>query len=107
MFSFAGDTIVDPFLGSGTTTLAAKNLGRHSIGYEINEDFQQVIGEKLYSKTGSMSPEVDMVITPRRNHRINFGAERDKLPYIFKDPVGFDKKSDPRLKSFGSKINKV
>ncbi|MBW2135600.1 MAG: site-specific DNA-methyltransferase, partial [Deltaproteobacteria bacterium] len=39
MFSFVGETVLDPFLGSGTTSLAAKNLDRHSIGYEINEDF--------------------------------------------------------------------
>ncbi len=107
MFSFVADTIVDPFLGSGTTTLAAKNLGRHSIGYEINEDFQQVIEEKLYSETNPVSAEAAIVITPRCKHRIDFAAQRDKLPYIFKDPVGFDKKSDPRLKSFGSKINKI
>src|SRR4030042_1915607 len=39
MFSFAGDTVLDPFLGSGTTSLAARNLGRSSVGYEINSDF--------------------------------------------------------------------
>lgn len=39
MFSFVGDTVLDPFLGSGTTCLAAKNLNRNSIGYEINKDF--------------------------------------------------------------------
>ncbi len=40
MFSFAGETVLDPFLGSGTTTLAAINLNRHSVGYEINADFR-------------------------------------------------------------------
>jgi len=39
MFSFAGDTILDPFLGSGTTSLAAENLERNSVGYEINKKF--------------------------------------------------------------------
>jgi len=39
MFAFVGDTILDPFAGSGTTNLAAKNLGRNSVGYEINSDF--------------------------------------------------------------------
>ena len=47
MFAFVGDTVLDPFLGSGTTSLAAKNLNRNSIGYEINKDFIPVIQEKL------------------------------------------------------------
>jgi site-specific DNA-methyltransferase (adenine-specific) len=47
MFSFANDTVLDPFLGSGTTCLAAKNPGRNSIGYEINNDFLPVIKSKL------------------------------------------------------------
>ena len=47
MFSFVGDTILDPFLGSGTTSLAAKNLKRNFIGYEINSDFLPVIKERL------------------------------------------------------------
>ena len=47
MFSFVGETIFDPFLGSGTTALAARNLGRNSIGYEINPEFITYIKQKL------------------------------------------------------------
>ena len=36
MFSFVGDTILDPFIGTGTTARAALALGRNAIGYEIN-----------------------------------------------------------------------
>ncbi|WP_017715644.1 DNA-methyltransferase [Kamptonema formosum] len=39
MFSFVGDTVLDPFLGTGTTALAAANCGRNSIGYEIDEAY--------------------------------------------------------------------
>ncbi len=35
MFTYPGDTVLDPFLGSGTTTKVAKTMGRNSIGYEI------------------------------------------------------------------------
>ena len=41
MFSFAGETVFDPFMGSGTTALAARNLQRNSIGYEINPDYKK------------------------------------------------------------------
>jgi site-specific DNA-methyltransferase (adenine-specific) len=39
MFSFAGDTILDPFLGTGSTTIAAIRAGRHSIGNEIEPKY--------------------------------------------------------------------
>lgn len=47
MFSFVGETVLDPFLGSGTTTKAAASLGRSSIGYEINEQYLDIIKNKL------------------------------------------------------------
>jgi site-specific DNA-methyltransferase (adenine-specific) len=47
MFSFYGDTILDPFLGSGTTSRAALELGRNSMGYEINRDFLETIKNKM------------------------------------------------------------
>jgi len=47
MFSFVGETVLDPFLGSGTTVKVALELQRNAIGYEINEDFLEVIKEKI------------------------------------------------------------
>jgi len=47
MFSFRGDTVLDPFLGSGTTVKVALDLGRNGVGYEINEDFLRIIEEKI------------------------------------------------------------
>jgi len=39
MFSFVGDTVLDPFMETGTTNLAAKNWGRHSVGFEIEPSY--------------------------------------------------------------------
>lgn len=47
MYTFWGETVLDPFLGSGTTTLAAHLEGRNSVGYEINAEFEEMIREKL------------------------------------------------------------
>ena len=47
MFTFVGDTVLDPFLGSGTTVKAALNLGRNAVGYEINPDFLEAIPKKI------------------------------------------------------------
>ena len=52
MFSFYGDTVLDPFLGSGTTSRAALELGRNSIGYEINKEFLETIKTKIGIQKG-------------------------------------------------------
>ncbi|MBI5409275.1 MAG: site-specific DNA-methyltransferase, partial [Nitrospirae bacterium] len=101
MFSFFGDTVLDPFLGSGTTCLAAKKLGRNSVGYEVNKDFLPVIREKLKISRD----EKDFKIIIQQNKEIDYSKEINGLPYVFKDPVKFDKKIDPRKLKFGSKID--
>jgi DNA modification methylase len=105
MFSFVGDNVLDPFLGSGTTALAAKNLRRNSIGYEINEDFLPVIREKLGLKQGSLFQDSSFEILTQKELRTDFKEEINKLPYIFRDPIKFDKKIDPKKMRFGSRID--
>ena len=105
MFSFVGDTILDPFLGSGTTSLAAKNLHRNSIGYEINEYFLPIIKEKLGLRQRTIFQDETFEVIKQENINIDFKEEIKKLPYVFQDPIKFDKKIDPRKLSFGSKID--
>lgn len=47
LFTVEGDLVLDPFLGSGTTTVAAKTLGRNYLGIDINEEFCQIAKERL------------------------------------------------------------
>lgn len=47
MFTFVGDTILDPFLGSGTTVKVALELNRNGVGYEINKNFLNFIKKKV------------------------------------------------------------
>ncbi len=105
MFSFVSDTVLDPFLGSGTTSLAAKNLRRNSIGYEINKDFLPIIKEKLGIKQNTISQDMAFEIIRQEGTKIDFKEKIKKLPYIFKDPIKFDKKVDPKKLRFGSKID--
>ena len=51
MFSFVGDTVLDPFLGSGTTALAAARWGRDSIGYEIEQPYVAAVRSRLEAET--------------------------------------------------------
>ena len=103
MFSFVGDTVLDPFLGSGTTILAAKNLNRNSVGYEINSEFLPIIKEKVGINQLSTLAKFE-VFTQQLCNR-DWEAKIQKLPYIFHDPITFDKKIDPKRMSFGSKID--
>jgi len=105
MFTFVGDTVLDPFLGSGTTTLVAKNLKRNSVGYEINGDFLPTIKEKVGCAQKLSFEECIFETSEQEKLLINFSDEIKKLPYIFKDPIKFDKKIDLKRLQFGSKID--
>lgn len=103
MFTFVGETVLDPFMGSGTTALAARNLGRNSIGYEINPEFKSYYDSKV------MVPSL-LVNAEYRYEKDNtfFSVEEgiDRLPYIFRDPLKMNNKIDIKQLQFGSKIDK-
>ena len=82
MFSFVGDTVLDPFAGSGTTILAAKNIERNSIGYEINPEFIPVIKDKLGSNQIDIH-DTEYEFIEQKKQTIDFEAEIARLPYIF------------------------
>jgi DNA modification methylase len=46
-FSYVGETVLDPFVGSGTTLLAAADLRRNGIGYEINPEIAAIAVKSL------------------------------------------------------------
>ena len=103
MFAFQGDTVLDPFMGSGTTNLAARNLGRHSVGYEINPEFVEIAKQKL----GVNQPDLVGTEYEFQNDKPSRDLERaiEQLPYRFSDPHKLDKKIDPRKLSFGSRVD--
>jgi len=105
MFAFVGDTVLDPFVGSGTSNLAAKNLGRNSVGYEINPEFIPVIKQKIGANQMNFQ-DTNFEFIKQKPLTIDFAKEIEKLPYIFKDPHTLDKKIDVKKLQFGSKLDK-
>jgi len=105
MFSFVGETVLDPFAGSGTTALAAKNTGRNSVGYEINPEFIPLIQEKLGTSQYDLNGTTYEFIKQQPIYT-DFEKQIQQLPYIFKDPHILDKKIDVKKLQFGSKIDK-
>ena len=56
MFSFVGDTVLDPFLGTGSTTMAAMRHGRNSVGYEIDPSYLEQARKRIIESVGLFSP---------------------------------------------------
>ena len=101
MFSFVGDTVCDPFMGSGTTALAAGNLGRNSVGYELNKDFRAFYKEKAinscFDKQCLYSFSEDTSI-------LDLQSALNELPYLFVDIHKIDKQTDVKVHTYGSKF---
>ena len=54
MFSFVGDTVLDPFMGTGTTNLACSHWGRNSIGIELDAKYFEIARRRLASDGGDL-----------------------------------------------------
>jgi len=99
MYTFVGDTVLDPFLGSGTTIKAALNLNRNAIGYEINEKFLDVIKEKLGLKQSLLQFSENIQIIKRKTP-----IEIGKISYV---PRIKDAKPKIDPKKFNFKNNRL
>ena len=68
LYSYYGETVLDPFLGTGTTCIVAKRLGRSFIGYEIDLELKDVIEERIgiknlqLTKYLGLQEEIEIVI---------------------------------------------
>jgi len=62
MFSFAGDTVLDPFVGTGSTSIAAMRCGRNSIGNELETKYLAIARKKLTAELAQLP-----LVGPRLN----------------------------------------
>ena len=61
MFSFVGDTVLDPFCGSGTTMVAALRTGRNSIGVEIDPEYCRMAARYLKAESGDLFSNAGLI----------------------------------------------
>jgi len=61
MFSFTGDTVLDPFAGSGTTMVAALRTGRKSIGVEIDPEYCRMTARYLKAETADLFSNAELL----------------------------------------------
>jgi hypothetical protein len=82
MFSFIGDTVLDPFLGSGTTLKVAKSLFRNGIGYELNKDYKKIIDTKVKKSKPGLFRDYQFIMyklyEKARNEKIEIQIEKQK-----------------------------
>jgi DNA modification methylase len=64
MFSFVGDVILDPFMGTATTTVAAHRAGRNSIGVELNPDYFEAACRRAYAETRDLFDTAKLRVFP-------------------------------------------
>lgn len=105
MFSVKGDIVLDPYLGTGTTSVAAAVAGRNSIGVEIVEEFKDII----YNRFDNIIGFGNKIIENRIERHIEFVKERTNLGKDLKyknDFYGFQviSKQETRIK-FDNLIN--
>lgn len=102
MFSFYGETVLDPFLGSGTTAKAALELDRNAIGYEINENFLPIIKNKLgFNEKNNSAMIHSLEVQHQNTDNFKFTEEIDYKPSI----QDAHYKIDPALMKFNKKEN--
>jgi len=91
MFSFIGDTVLDPFVGSGTTLKVAKTLFRKGIGYEINGNFKKIIENKILEAKEGFFKDFQYLLFKLHQKglaediKFNFETQKKKGIIILKD----------------------
>ena len=106
MFSLREDTVLDPFLGTGTTSMAAMATARNSIGYEIDPNF----GKHLFSRFEGIVDFSNQLIENRISNHLRFVKERVKakggLGYVSK-VYGFPVITSQETEITFDELNKV
>lgn len=77
LYSYVGDTVLDPFAGTGTTLYVAKILGRNAIGYEIDLELEEIIKERVGHPT--LFDNNDVIFSKREDARNLRTKLREKI----------------------------
>ena len=106
MFSLKEDTVLDPFLGTGTTVIAAMATGRNSIGIEIDPKFE----EHIVSRSRSIVDFANQFLENRIRNHLDFVQERvkdrGKLGYVNKH-YGFPVMTSQEIRLVFEELSKI
>jgi site-specific DNA-methyltransferase (adenine-specific) len=79
MFSFTGDTVLDPFCGSGTTMIGALRTGRNSVGVEIEPEYCRMAARYLKAETTELFPNATLIFEKATTERAYLVSEDKEL----------------------------
>jgi DNA modification methylase len=85
LFSHKGELILDPFVGSGTTLIAAQDLDRNAIGFDLKSEYIELCANRLNSNNGLFSSTWQMAIKDNAMN-INKYLESESLSLIWTSP---------------------
>jgi len=84
LFTHAGDLIVDPFVGSGTTLVAAQDLNRNAIGFDLQEKYVDLCAERLASK--NLSDQAQQLAVQDEARNISDYLQAETISLIWTSP---------------------
>jgi len=79
MFSFTGDTVLDPFCGTGTTMIAALRTGRNSIGVEIEPEYCRMAARYLKAETTDLFRTAKLIFEKVSSEKASMVREEQAL----------------------------
>lgn len=111
MFSHEGEIVLDPFVGSGTTLLAAQDLSRNAVGFDLNEDYVGLSKSRLENNKGLFSHGTQYAI---RDDAINISQyiEKESVKMVFTSPpyanlLNRERKNKSRRERNNDQLGKV
>jgi len=84
MFSFVGDTVLDPFCGTGTTMVAALKYQRNSIGVEIDPEYCHMAAAYLKAESNDLFSDVQLIFEKAEERRTAWVVRENQVLYEVK-----------------------
>jgi site-specific DNA-methyltransferase (adenine-specific) len=83
LFSYVGETVLDPFCGSGTTMAVARELGRNSVGIEIQHELEARIRKKVgFKRTPAIGSDTFEVVRRTKTHHVQRPVMCKRFPTV-------------------------
>lgn len=96
LFTHRGEIVVDPFVGIGTTLVAARDLSRNAVGFDINEDYIQVAKQRLSQSSLATDDAQQIPIRDDARNITDYFAD-DSVSLVFTSPPYSNLLDRPRL----------